>query len=138
MTDSTPSTRPSFGFGALDDIQPGRISKDRAEPDTPRVASANVPSKPRAGPAQPAIPSGGRSAGANRAADDAAAKLGFTSRESLVRRRKRQPIEEPVEQINMRAAVADINVFIEWCENNRYSYREGFAQLVKHIDATAA
>jgi hypothetical protein len=74
----------------------------------------------------------------SRAADDAAAKLGFGSREPLVRRRKRQPIEEPVEQINLRAAVADINVFIEWCETNRYSYREGFGELVKHIDFRAA
>lgn len=137
MTDTAQSTRPSFGFGALDDIQPGRLSKGRDEPRAPEVTRSKAPPKPRAASARP-VPSGRPSTGTNRAADEAAAKLGFGSREPLVRRRKRQPIEEPVEQINLRAAVADINVFIEWCENNRYSYREGFAELVKHIDAKAA
>jgi hypothetical protein len=66
-------------------------------------------------------------------ADRAAERLGFASRQGPVRRRKRQPIEEPVDQLNLRAAVADINAFVGWCEDNRYSYREGFAQLVKNI-----
>src|SRR5918994_263032 len=72
-----------------------------------------------------------------READRAAERLGFASRQTPVRRRKRQPIEEPVDQLNLRAAVADINAFVGWCEDNRYSYREGFAELVKRIRAAA-
>ena len=68
-------------------------------------------------------------------ADRAGERLGFSSRQGPVRRRKRQPIEEPVDQLNLRAAVADINAFVGWCEDNRYSYREGFAELVKGIRA---
>jgi len=66
--------------------------------------------------------------------DRAAERLGFPSRQSPVRRRKRQPVEEPVDQLNLRAAIPDINKFVEWCERNRYSYREGFAELVKRIE----
>jgi hypothetical protein len=66
--------------------------------------------------------------------DRAAEQLGFPSRQAPVRRRKRQPVEEPVDQLNLRAAIPDINKFVEWCERNRYSYREGFAELVKRIE----
>lgn len=121
MSDTIHGTKPSFGFGALDEFEPR--CTDASSPARPVALKVNA-AEPKA------IPS--------RAADDAAAKLGFGSREPLVRRRKRQPIEEPVEQINLRAAVADINVFIEWCEANRYSYREGFGELVKQIDLKAA
>ena len=133
MTDTVQGAKPSFGFGSLDEFEPRDIAalaearpqaQDRSASRLRPVASKVNATAPRATP--------------SRAADDAAAKLGFGSREPLVRRRKRQPIEEPVEQINLRAAVADINVFIEWCETNRYSYREGFGELVKHIDLKAA
>ena len=63
--------------------------------------------------------------------DRAGERLGFTSREATVRR---QPNEEPTDQLNLRASIPDINRFVEWCESNRYSYREGFAELVKLID----
>jgi hypothetical protein len=61
-------------------------------------------------------------------------RLGFGSRETLVRRRRRVPIEEPTDQLNLRAAIADINRFVEWCERHRCSYREGFSLLVAKID----
>lgn len=132
MTDTAQAKRPSFGFGTLDDIQPRAIEVGETETSTASPVPPNE-GKPRASAAKrDAAPA--RTTASSRAADDAAARLGFGSREPLVRRRKRQPIEEPVEQINLRAAVADINVFIEWCERKRYSYREGFAELVKHID----
>jgi hypothetical protein len=73
---------------------------------------------------------------AAREVDRAGERLGFTSREGPVRRRRRQPNEEPTDQINIRAGLTDINCFVEWCERNRYSYREGFAALVKLIDRT--
>jgi len=66
-------------------------------------------------------------------AERAAERLGFASRQGLVRRRKRQPVEEPVDQLNLRAAVADINAFVEWCERERLSYREAFSRLVKTL-----
>ena len=69
-----------------------------------------------------------------RQVDEAADRLGFKSREGTMRRRRRQVSEEPTDQLNLRAAIPDINRFVEWCERNRYSYREGFAELVKRID----
>ena len=75
-----------------------------------------------------------RTGGRLEEADRAAERLGFVSRQAPVRRRKRQPLEEPVDQLNLRAAIPDINKFVEWCERHRYSYREGFAELVKHIE----
>jgi hypothetical protein len=68
-----------------------------------------------------------------REVDRAAERLGFASRQAPVRRRKRQPLEEPTDQLNLRASISDINQFVEWCERNRYSYREGFAELVKTL-----
>jgi hypothetical protein len=65
--------------------------------------------------------------------DRAGERLGFTSREAIVRRRRRQPNEEPTDQLNIRASIADINRFVEWCEEKRFSYREGFAALVGSI-----
>lgn len=62
-----------------------------------------------------------------------AAGLGFPSREPL-ERKKRAPKAGPSDQINIRAAITDINAFISWCERNRFSYREGFAELVKRLD----
>ena len=62
-------------------------------------------------------------------------KLGFGSREAPPRRRKkRMGSDEPIDQINIRASVSDLDRFVEWCERNRYSYREGFGELVKLID----
>lgn len=56
------------------------------------------------------------------------------AKDEPLKRKKRQGVEEPSDQINIRAAVTDINKFISWCERNRYSYREGFAQVVKLLD----
>lgn len=128
MTDGGPTTlKPSFGFGNLDDFQPA--------PPTPPTTRALDPAAPPAPARKPAPrPEASRQAEI-RAADRAGAQHGFHSRESAIRRRKRQPIEEPVDQINLRAAIADINRFVEWCEVRRYSYREGFAELVRRIDA---
>lgn len=65
--------------------------------------------------------------------DRAGERLGFASREAPVRRKRRMVSDEPSDQLNLRASIADINRFVEWCERNRYSYREGFAELVKKI-----
>jgi hypothetical protein len=62
-------------------------------------------------------------------------QLGFQSREAPPRRRKkRMGSDEPIDQINIRASVSDLDRFVEWCERNRYSYREGFGALVRLID----
>ena len=95
------STKPSFGFEGLSDIQP-------------RAAA----------PQETVV----------RHVDQVADRLGFTSREPVARRKRRQASDEPTDQLNLRAAIPDINRFVEWCERNRYSYREGFAELVKRID----
>jgi hypothetical protein len=58
-----------------------------------------------------------------------------SSAQSAIRRRKRHIPHQPTDQLNLRAAISDINTFVEWCERNRYSYREGFGELVKGIAA---
>lgn len=65
--------------------------------------------------------------------DRVAEKLGFPSREVPTRRKRRIAVDEPTDQLNLRAAIADINVFVEWCERERMSYREGFGRLVAKI-----
>ena len=65
--------------------------------------------------------------------DRVAEKLGFPSREVPTRRKRRIAVDEPTDQLNLRAAIADINMFVEWCERERMSYREGFGRLVAKI-----
>ncbi|WP_267428305.1 hypothetical protein [Methylobacterium sp. GC_Met_2] len=67
--------------------------------------------------------------------DRVADRLGFPSREVPTRRKRRITVDEPTDQLNLRAAIADINVFVEWCERERMSYREGFGRLVAKIGA---
>ena len=66
--------------------------------------------------------------------DRVAEKLGFPSREAPIRRKRRIAVDEPTDQLNLRAAIADINVCVEWCERERMSYREGFGRLVAKIE----
>lgn len=66
--------------------------------------------------------------------DRVAEKLGFQSREVPMRRKRRVAVDEPTDQLNLRAAIADINRFVDWCERERMSYREGFGRLVAKIE----
>lgn len=66
--------------------------------------------------------------------DCVAEKLGFQSREVPMRRKRRIAVDEPTDQLNLRAAIADINRFVEWCERERMSYREGFGRLIAKIE----
>lgn len=65
--------------------------------------------------------------------DRTAERLGFQTREAPRRRKRVTAIPAPTDQLNLRAEIADIDCFIGWCEQNRYSYREGFAKLVRLI-----
>lgn len=69
-----------------------------------------------------------------RETDRVAEKLGFPSREVPTRRKRRIALDEPTDQLNLRATITDINQFVEWCEVERMSYREGFGRLVAKID----
>lgn len=94
------STKPSFGFGKLAEIQPD-------------ASAAPAP--------------------VAREVDRVAEKLGFQSREVPTRRKRRIGVDEPTDQLNLRATISDINRFVEWCEAERMSYREGFGRLVASI-----
>ncbi|WP_298961785.1 hypothetical protein [uncultured Methylobacterium sp.] len=78
-------------------------------------------------------PSTESAAPASKEADRVAEKHGFHSREAPVRRKRRSAVEVPTDQLNLRAAVDDINAFVDWCERERMSYREGFGRLVAKI-----
>lgn len=83
-----------------------------------------------------AIPTGGGHDDAERiqAAEAAGVSRGFATREAAPRRRKRQARSEPTDQINIRAAIPDLDRFVEWCEENRYSYGEGLRELLRRAD----
>ena len=49
-------------------------------------------------------------------------------------RKRRKPTEEPTYSFTARVSVRSANAFIEWCERERMSYREGFDRLVSKIE----
>jgi hypothetical protein len=59
---------------------------------------------------------------------------GFVERNPVVPRKRRRPVEEPTHSFTARVSVRSANAFIEWCERERMSYREGFDRLVSLID----
>lgn len=66
------------------------------------------------------------------AVDRLADGLGFVSRETATIQRKTKPGPAgPTGQFNLRAAVSDVNEFVEWCGRERMSYREGFGKLME-------
>lgn len=66
------------------------------------------------------------------AVDRVGDSLGFVSRETATIQRKAKPGPTgPTGQFNLRAAVADVNEFVEWCGRERMSYQEGFGRLME-------
>ncbi|MEL6065251.1 MULTISPECIES: hypothetical protein [unclassified Methylobacterium] len=66
------------------------------------------------------------------AVDRIADELGFVSRETTtIQRKAKQGPSGPAGQFNLRAAVADVNEFVDWCGRERMSYREGFGRLME-------
>ena len=59
---------------------------------------------------------------------------GFVERNPMVPHKRRKPVEEPTYSFTARVSVRSANAFIEWCERERMSYREGFDRLVSLID----
>lgn len=59
---------------------------------------------------------------------------GFVERNPVVPRKRRRPVEEPTYSFTARVSVRSANAFIEWCESERISYREGFDRLVAQIE----
>ena len=58
---------------------------------------------------------------------------GFIDRNPVVPRKRRKPVDEPTYSFTARVSVRAANRFIEWCEQERISYREGFDRLVDLI-----
>jgi hypothetical protein len=59
---------------------------------------------------------------------------GFVERNPVVPRKRRKPVDEPTHSFTARVSIRSANAFIEWCERERISYREGFDRLVDLID----
>lgn len=65
---------------------------------------------------------------------------GFIPRQALptIQRKAKSGPDGPVGQFNLRAAVSDVNDFVDWCGKERLSYREGFRILMelkrKHVN----
>lgn len=67
--------------------------------------------------------------------DEIAASVGFISRElpqaQYPVRRGRPPGPEAFQALNMRAPESLANAFKHWCEENRYSYPAGLAEIMR-------
>lgn len=73
-----------------------------------------------------------REAGDAATLDRIAEDLGFVSRETAtIQRKAKLGPSGPTGQFNLRAAVADVNEFVDWCGRERMSYREGFGKLME-------
>ena len=59
---------------------------------------------------------------------------GFVDRDPQTVRKRRRAAEEPTYSFTARVSVRSANAFIEWCERERMSYREGFDRLVAKIE----
>ena len=59
---------------------------------------------------------------------------GFVERNPVTPRKRKKGAEEPMHSFTARVTVRSANAFIEWCERERMSYREGFDRLVALID----
>jgi hypothetical protein len=59
---------------------------------------------------------------------------GFVERNPVTPRKRRKGVDEPTHSFTARVTVRSANAFIEWCEQERMSYREGFDRLVGLID----
>ncbi len=66
------------------------------------------------------------------AIDRMAETRGFVSRDAPeVAIKRPRGTDRTVHQFTMRVRVADSNRFVQWCVDNRLSYREGFEQVVE-------
>jgi hypothetical protein len=61
---------------------------------------------------------------------------GFVERNPVTPRKRRKGVDEPTHSFTARVTVRSANAFIEWCERERMSYREGFDRLVALINRT--
>lgn len=66
-------------------------------------------------------------------ADAVAERHGFVARESEQLLKIREPVNAATAQINVRAEVADLNVFLAWVKAERLSYREAFKRIAVAI-----
>ena len=67
--------------------------------------------------------------------DQVAGNAGFVSREApageFYSRRGRPSGPEPFQALNMRAPVSLAGAFKRWCDENRYSYPAGLAEIMR-------
>lgn len=49
-------------------------------------------------------------------------------------RKRKRGTDETIHTFTIRCRVEASNRFVEWCEDNRLSYREGFDELVALLD----
>jgi hypothetical protein len=58
----------------------------------------------------------------------------FSRRIEVEPRKRQRGTEEAVHSFTMRVRVEASNRFVDWCERERISYREGFDRLMALID----
>jgi hypothetical protein len=65
----------------------------------------------------------------DRKIDEVAEKHGFVSREPIQKMSRRKPAE-PSANLNIRPPISTFNRFLQFCEENRYSYPEALKELM--------
>jgi hypothetical protein len=63
----------------------------------------------------------------------AAAAHGFVERDPPKPIKRRRASEEPTVSFTMRIDVSDQNDFIQWCDEQRLPYREGFKRIMAAV-----
>lgn len=90
------------------------------------------PPRPTGEPTLPAAPE------TTTVVDAIAERHGYISREPAPTRKKRwTPVTEPLEQLSIRCAVADINEFVALADQRAETFRETFRYLVRLARAEA-
>jgi hypothetical protein len=94
------------------------------------VRTASFYTQPVSAPAPSTVPD--TDAALTRAIDAIGERHGYVTRETPPVRKKRwTPVTEPLDQLSMRVAVADINAFVALADARAETFRETFAYLIR-------
>lgn len=63
---------------------------------------------------------------------------GFVPRDTVEQINRKRAPAEAVRSFTTRVNTRDANAFIQWCDNERISYREGFGRMVRFFLETQA
>jgi hypothetical protein len=85
-------------------------------------------------PTEPTAPTADVSPEMTRRIDVIGERLGYVSREPAPVRKKRwNPVTEPLDQLSFRCAISDINAFVALADQRAETFRETFSYLMRLV-----